>query len=326
MHQHLCFVFVTYFQFVSDVAVTALITLDQPSHSNPPCSSAQCAHIQCDEDKNYYYVGGSDGLGSQFFRRLTVKAYCANPQHRCVYVHQPMVGVEHNYRGDPNFAEFAEQLLNIQHSSPLISEMAPSCRLVEKSNIMPNRAFFTQDVLTDFRAGYRSHLVNPAERLTSASDFNCVTYLRRGDMGPPTRGRLTNQEAIDIMTKVNASYPKCTFYLISQGEWKHGPPRINIKSDYSAWLDADKKDLMRPASQTFADISQHDPGVKLVLDADVWAVFDAMATADVLVIDASTFPILAAMFNPNVVIYNAIEKSRLAYPYTTYSLDHWKLV
>jgi hypothetical protein len=154
------------------------------------------------------------------------------------------------------------------------------------------------------------------------------------------------------MTKVNASYPKCTFYLISQGEWENSPPRtvakhpgawldadwdkghglqpIGIKEvDYSGWFDADKKDLMRPVSQTFADISQHDLGVKLILDADVWAVFDAMATADVLVIDASTFPILAAMFNPNVVIYNAIAKSRYrpGNPIEPkYALDHWKLV
>jgi len=320
--------YITFFiyELLSDVTVTALTTFNQSSHCNRPSSSARCAHIQCDEDKNYYFFLGYDGLGSQFFNRLTVKAYCANPQHRCVYVHQPVVKAEHNYRGDPNFGEVAEQLLNIHHSSPLVSEMAPSCKLQDKENIIPNKTFFTPEVLNDFRAGYR-YPVNSRERLTSASNFNCVTYLRRGDKGPPAGGRLTNQEAIDIMTKVNASYPNCTFYVFSQGEWGHRPKtKDGLGLDYSDWLDADRQELMRPASLGFAEISQLAPGVKLILDADVWAVFDAMVTADVLVLDASSFPKLAALFNPNVVIYNAIETSRLANPYLTCSLDHWKLV
>jgi len=319
MHHASTLLFSIYLQLFSDVAVGASITSDQPSDSGPICSSEPCQHIQCDEDKEYYYHWDEDGLGSQFIRKLTLKAYCANPQHNCVYVHNPMVKAEHNYKGDPHFEEFGEQLINIHHSSPLISEMAPSCKLHEKW-ILPNKSFFTQDVLSDFRAGYRSRLVNPAERLTLHREFNCVTYLRRGDRGTASRGRLTNQEAVEIMTRLNASYPNCTFYVISQGEWKHGPQKSTTDN---AWVDADTKYLMRPVSHSFADIPLVFPGVKLILDAGVWAVFDALATADVLVIDHSTFPILTAFFNPNVVIYNAIAKSL---NYNFYILDHWKLV
>merc|ERR1712187_812035 len=98
------------------------------------------------------------------------------------------------------------------------------------------------------------------------------------------------------------------------------------KSSTGAWIDADKKAAPVPAHETFADIRAADPTIRFLLDEDVWSVFDAMVTADVLVIDASKFPIVAGVYNPNTVIYNAIDLPRLAFPYGGYEkyiLRHW---
>merc|ERR1712137_1021300 len=157
-------------------------------------------------------------------------------------------------------------------------------------------------------------------------------------MGPPSSARLTNTEAITIFKKVATKYPKCVKYIFTQGEWPDGTPsdkgwkdgKKASKSDSNApWIDADIKKVGEPVEKTFADITAADPSINMVFDGDVWGVFDAMATADVLIIDASKFPILAAMFNPNTVIYNAIDHSRLEFPYGGYEkyiLPHWKKI
>ena len=67
----------------------------------------------------------------------------------------------------------------------------------------------------------------------------------------------------------------------------------------------------------------------MLINQNVWQVFQTMVVADVLVIDASMFPITAAVLNKNLIIANAIEKSRCKFPYGGYEkrvLSHWKII
>merc|ERR1712050_605777 len=105
-------------------------------------------------------------------------------------------------------------------------------------------------------------------------------------MGAPSSARLTNSEAIEIMKRVSMKHPTCVKYVFSQGEWPDGTPADEddeFDPSRVPWLDADKKAPDRPPTETFADIIAADPSIHVMLDEDVFSVFDAMVTADVLI-------------------------------------------
>jgi len=289
--------------------------------------------LLCDPNKRYFYHERGDGIGSQVYDMYRVKTFCYYEPSNCVYVHKRFTMIDHNYRADPNFLQTADAFFNLAYDSPIIDEIPRECEVKSKF-VYP---FNVQKYMT---SGNRARLRKAYDRGLNLGNYldqnikgeNIVIYLRRGDRGAPDgRARLTNVEAIRILDVLLAKDDKQSVVtLISQGHWANGTPdtkRLRTREERLAkWKDADKNDLAEPAEKSFEDILEAHPQVRLCLDQDVWKVFHTMVKADILVIDASMFPISAAVLNENRVIANALDKGRSREGYDHYIQPHWEML
>lgn len=227
--------------------------------------------------------GKTDGFGSQLQAIFSLIAYCYYKDY--TYVHTPMYKMHHNDEQIPDFPNYMNSFINVEHTFSTVNQLSNyDNSIIHKQKEGPfvhgslhPEYFYNDHVLDLFREMYFSR-TKPL--LTYDNKYkNVAVHIRRGDVNRtkyPSRF-ITNKQYIDLLRKINVD--NSIIHIVSEGEEKD-----------------------------FQDIVTEFPNNKVVMhiNENIQLSFHHLVMSDVLVLAKSSFSYCAGLLNKNIKIANLI--------------------
>jgi hypothetical protein len=233
------------------------------------------------------YAGRSDGIGAQVHAVFSLAAYAHLRGLR--FSLSPLRQVDHNTRNLPDWDLRWNRFFGFPPEEPEITRPPQKCRAERLFRIRDgghyriNKAHAVVDlfpasydaVMPYFRERYDQSPVDK-QTLFETDDLKIAVHLRRGD-AKTHQGRASGMEAVAArlrrylkQDRVRSRQPEVL--ILSQGECTEFKPLVEL-------------------------------GARLALDADVFATYHSMVTADVLFTAKSSFSYSAALLNRHEIHY-----------------------
>ena len=217
--------------------------------------------------------GKTDGGGAQVHAVLSVQAFCRT--FGFPYAHTPFRQIEHS-AGPAEVARW-EQAFRLGDGFPSADADAPTLKAyARKPWLWGRKILVALPHAHDFADSQHGAYAGLSKRRPPQADGRAIVaiHVRRGDVSPAQNASryTTDAEIADRIRLLQRHLPDAECRIYSEG----------IASDF----------------QLFADL-----GCRLRLGGDPLDILQEMAAADVLVTAKSSFSYVAALFNPNLVLY-----------------------
>ena len=223
-----------------------------------------------------------DGFGAQFQHILFGIMYAE--QNGCIYVHNPISKMDHNYNEDPEFIEKIEEFINIRNNFKTIKEI-PNYISIDFWTLYPSVVNNFDKCIEQNKSRLKSIFWENKTNIYNEVPYNEVPYnekttniavhIRRFNKCDWDSSRIdSNSYFLNLIQKIRETYPgKKLFHIYSQGD-----------------------------EDNFKEFVQED--IVYHLNEDIRDTFLGLVSADILITSKSALSYCAAILTDGIVYFN----------------------